>query len=78
MCRTTLQRGFRLALRASGIKKAAHIHSLRHSYATCGLAGGAAAAGSNYCWTHSVDGVHTAKVGLNYKFDWGAPVIAKY
>ena len=34
MCRTTLQRAFRLALRASGIKKAAHIHSLRHSYAT--------------------------------------------
>ena len=34
MCRTTLQRGFRLALRASGSKKAAHIHSLRHSYAT--------------------------------------------
>ena len=34
MCRTTLQRGFRLALRASGVKKAAHIHSLRHSYAT--------------------------------------------
>jgi integrase len=34
MCRTTLQRGFRLALQASGVKKAAHIHSLRHSYAT--------------------------------------------
>lgn len=34
MCRTTLQRAFRLALRASGIKKAAHIHTLRHSYAT--------------------------------------------
>ena len=34
MCRTTLQRAFRLALRASGVKKAAHIHSLRHSYAT--------------------------------------------
>ncbi len=32
--RTTLQRAFRLALRASGIKKAAHIHTLRHSYAT--------------------------------------------
>jgi integrase/recombinase XerD len=29
-----LQRAFRLALRASGVKKAAHIHSLRHSYAT--------------------------------------------
>jgi len=34
MCRTTLQRAFRLALQASGIKKAAHIHTLRHSYAT--------------------------------------------
>ena len=34
MCRTTLQRAFRLALKASGVKKAAHIHTLRHSYAT--------------------------------------------
>lgn len=34
MCRTTLQRAFRLALQASGVKKAAHIHTLRHSYAT--------------------------------------------
>jgi site-specific recombinase XerD len=34
MDRSTLQGGFRLALRASGIKKAAHIHTLRHSYAT--------------------------------------------
>jgi site-specific recombinase XerD len=34
MCRTTLQRAFRLALQASGIKKQAHIHTLRHSYAT--------------------------------------------
>lgn len=34
MQRTTLQRAFRLALKASGSKKAAHVHSLRHSYAT--------------------------------------------
>jgi site-specific recombinase XerD len=32
--RSTLQRAFRLALQASGVKKAAHIHTLRHSYAT--------------------------------------------
>ena len=32
--RTTLQRAFRLALQASGVKKQAHIHTLRHSYAT--------------------------------------------
>lgn len=34
MCRSTLQRAFRLALEQSGIKKEAHVHSLRHSYAT--------------------------------------------
>jgi integrase len=34
MCRTTLQRAFRLALQASGIPKRCHIHTLRHSYAT--------------------------------------------
>ena len=34
MTPSTLQRAFRLALKASGIKKAAHIHTLRHSYAT--------------------------------------------
>lgn len=34
MDRATLQRAFRLALLASGVKKAAHPHTLRHSYAT--------------------------------------------
>ena len=34
MSRCTLQRAFRLALQASGVKKAAHVHTLRHSYAT--------------------------------------------
>jgi len=34
MCRTTLQRAFRLALQASGVNKDAHVHTLRHSYAT--------------------------------------------
>lgn len=34
MCRTTLQRAFRLALLASGVRKDASIHTLRHSYAT--------------------------------------------
>lgn len=34
MCRSTLQRAFRLALQASGVNKDAHVHTLRHSYAT--------------------------------------------
>ena len=40
MCHTTLQRAFRLALHASGVKKDAHVHTLRHSYATQLLEGG--------------------------------------
>ncbi|MGH9884395.1 MAG: tyrosine-type recombinase/integrase, partial [bacterium] len=31
---TTLQRAFRLAVAASGVSKRAHVHTLRHSYAT--------------------------------------------
>ena len=34
MCRSTLQRAFRLALQSSGVKKQVHVHTLRHSYAT--------------------------------------------
>ena len=34
MSRSTLQRAFRLALQASGVTKDAHVHTLRHSYAT--------------------------------------------
>lgn len=32
--RTALQRAFRCALQQSGVNKAAHVHTLRHSYAT--------------------------------------------
>jgi integrase/recombinase XerD len=34
LCRSTVQRAFRLALQASGVTKEAHVHTLRHSYAT--------------------------------------------
>ena len=34
IARSTLQRAFRRALRQSGVRKAAHVHSLRHSMAT--------------------------------------------
>ena len=34
MSRTTLQRAFRLALKGCAVRKAAHVHTLRHSYAT--------------------------------------------
>ena len=34
VARSTLQRAFRRALRQSGVRKPAHVHSLRHSMAT--------------------------------------------
>jgi outer membrane immunogenic protein len=36
----------------------------------------AAAAGQTFCWRHDVPGLHTAKVGINYRF--GGPVVASY
>jgi outer membrane immunogenic protein len=29
-------------------------------------------------WDNHIDGVHTAKVGLNYRFDWPVPLVARY
>ena len=34
MTRSSLQSAFKRAVKASGISKRAHVHSLRHSYAT--------------------------------------------
>lgn len=31
-----------------------------------------------YCWNHELDGIHTAKIGLNYRFGGGAPLVARY
>jgi outer membrane immunogenic protein len=43
--------------------------------AACGVAN----TGGTFCWDHDLQGIHTAKVGLNYRFNWGAaPVVAKY
>ena len=39
---------------------------LTEKYAVCGPGGGTAA-GSNFCSNHSLAGIHTTKLGLNYK-----------
>jgi opacity protein-like surface antigen len=39
---------------------------LNENHAVCG-AGGGSAAGSTFCSNHSLNGVHTTKLGLNYK-----------
>jgi opacity protein-like surface antigen len=38
------------------------------SYLVCG-AGGGTASGSTFCSSHSLEGTHTFKIGLNYHFD---------
>ena len=43
---------------------------------TINACGNATVGGARFCWSHDVPGLHTGKVGLNYKF--GGPVVAKY
>jgi outer membrane immunogenic protein len=31
-----------------------------------------------YCWNHDLEGIHTAKIGLNYRFGGGPPLVARY
>jgi outer membrane immunogenic protein len=43
-----------------------------HSLNTCGFAaapGGTLVGGGQFCFNHEFAGIHTAKVGLNYRFD---------
>ena len=45
-----------------------------HVVTTCNIASnaaGAAISGGQFCFDHDFGGVHTAKIGLNYRF--GAP-----
>jgi outer membrane immunogenic protein len=39
---------------------------------------GPASTGVTFCSPHTLSGVHTAKVGINYHFNWGGPVTARY
>jgi outer membrane immunogenic protein len=49
---------------------------LKEDLPVCGVAGGSLA-GVNFCSSHSFDGIHTAKIGVNYRFGAG-PVVARY
>jgi outer membrane immunogenic protein len=42
------------------------------NYNACG------AFGTTFCWNHDFEGIHTAKIGLNYRFGGGAPLVARY
>ncbi|MBK5956964.1 hypothetical protein CCR97_01855 [Rhodoplanes elegans] len=42
------------------------------------LCGSGVVLATSTCFSHEFDGIHTAKVGLNYRFGGGAPIVAKY
>lgn len=71
--------GLEWALTNNWSVKAEYLYlATRETYNVCG-AGGAGAAGSTFCSVHTDPGIHTAKLGLNYRFNWGAaPVVARY
>jgi outer membrane immunogenic protein len=48
---------------------------LNHSEAACGIA---TIGAGRFCWNHDVPGIHTAKLGLNYLFNSGGPLMARY
>ena len=48
------------------------------NYRACGIAAAGPAAGATFCWDHDLGGIHTAKIGINYRFGGGAPVVARY
>ncbi|MTW17934.1 outer membrane beta-barrel protein [Rhodoplanes serenus] len=76
----TVGGGIEYALAPSWSIKAEYMYiGLNDTLATCGVYGGTAPAPGTYCWDHDNGGIHTAKVGLNYRFGGGAaPVMARY
>jgi outer membrane immunogenic protein len=74
----TVGGGIEYALTQNWSLKAEYMYiDTRDTFNACG-AGGGTAAGSTYCWSHDVPGLHTAKIGLNYKFGGGGPIMAAY
>jgi outer membrane immunogenic protein len=50
----------------------------RHVSTTCGFASsiaGTTIGGGQFCFDHEFPGIHTAKVGLNYRFGGGHPIL---
>jgi outer membrane immunogenic protein len=56
-------------------KAEALVLGFNKGYAVCGPE---TPAGVNFCSNHAIGTIATVKMGLNYKFDWGAPVVARY
>ena len=68
--------GIEYALTNNWSIKGEYLHLGRGStFNACGIDANVT---QNFCWRQDPPGIHTAKFGLNYKFDWGGPVVARY
>jgi outer membrane immunogenic protein len=59
--------GLEYALGSNWSMKGEYLFFAASDYSVCGP-GAAGAAGSAFCSKHDVDGIHTVKLGINYKF----------
>jgi outer membrane immunogenic protein len=74
----TVGGGLEYALNQNWSLKAEYMFiGLDDNATTCGVIVGGGANGSRHCWDHDTGGIHTAKIGLNYRFG-GAPLLARY
>lgn len=51
---------------------------LNDRFSSCGPGSNRGVALPTFCATHTIDGIHTVKFGLNYKFNWSGPVVARF
>lgn len=70
----TVGGGVEYALDWNWSLKAEYMFIGLETYAACG----ATAGGLSFCWDHEVAGIHTAKIGVNYRFGGSAPLVARY
>ncbi|MEZ5889057.1 MAG: outer membrane beta-barrel protein [Xanthobacteraceae bacterium] len=74
----TVGGGFEWAFDWNWSVKAEYMYIGLDTVAACGYSNVGGFGPGAYCWNHDLEGIHTAKVGLNYRFGGGAPLVARY
>jgi outer membrane immunogenic protein len=68
--------GVEYALQGNWTVKGEYMYiDTRQTLTSCG---NATIGGGRFCWNHDVPGLHTFKLGLNYKFNTAGAVVARY
>lgn len=72
--------GMETALASGWILRAEYLYLDKNdSFRVCGVSTGGGVPGATFCWNDEVKGIHTVKLGVNHRFDWGSsPLWSKY